>query len=98
MNADANQGATIVLSVVVPLLNEADVLAETYQRLKDELEAIGEPYEILFVDDGSIDDSRAILTEKSLSDPTVRVLALSRNFGHEMATTAGLPHARGQAW
>lgn len=86
-----------VLSVVVPLLNEEEVLEETYHRLKQELDAIGESYEIIFVDDGSTDRSRAILAEKVSQDPTVRVIALSRNFGHEMATTAGLNQARGQA-
>jgi dolichol-phosphate mannosyltransferase len=86
-----------VLSVVVPLLNEEDVLDETYARLKENLDALGEPYEMVFVDDGSTDRSRAILAAKSMNDPTVRVVALSRNFGHEMATTAGLQHARGQA-
>jgi dolichol-phosphate mannosyltransferase len=49
------------------------------------------------VDDGSTDRSQAILLAKSEADPTVRVVALARNFGHEMATTAGLHHARGQA-
>src|SRR6266851_8903598 len=88
---------TPVLSVVVPLLNEAPVLEETIRRLREELDFIGEPYEIIFVDDGSTDDSRAILTRHSLSDPRIRIMALSRNFGHEMATTAGLEQARGQA-
>jgi dolichol-phosphate mannosyltransferase len=88
---------TPVLSVIVPLLNEADVLDETVQRLRAELDYIGEPYEIIFVDDGSTDESRAILTRHSLSDPRIRIVALSRNFGHEMATTAGLELAKGQA-
>lgn len=86
-----------VLSIVVPLLNEEDVLEQTYHLLKQHLDALGETYEIVFVDDGSTDRSRAILAAKSQADPTVRVVALSRNFGHEMATTAGLHHARGQA-
>jgi len=89
--------AAPVLSVVVPLLNEEAVLEETYCCLKTHLDALGEPYEIVFVDDGSTDRSRAILAAKSLADPAVRVVILSRNFGHEMATTAGLHHARGQA-
>jgi dolichol-phosphate mannosyltransferase len=85
------------LSVVVPLLNEEDVLDQTYTELKRHLDALNEPYEIVFVDDGSTDRSRAILAAKSQVDPCVRIVALSRNFGHEMATTAGLHHARGKA-
>lgn len=85
------------LSVVIPLLNEEEVLEQTYRVLKEHLDALGESYEMVFVDDGSTDRSRAILAARSLTDPTVRVVALSRNFGHEMATTAGLHHARGQA-
>jgi hypothetical protein len=86
-----------VLSVVVPLLNEEAVLEQTYTTLRAHLEALGETYELIFVDDGSTDRSRAILEEKARLDPHVRVVVLSRNFGHEMATTAGLRHARGQA-
>jgi polyisoprenyl-phosphate glycosyltransferase len=85
-----------VLSVVVPLLNEEEVVEHTYARLKRQLDSLGEPYEIVFVDDGSTDRSRVILAAKVRADPTVRVVALSRNFGHEMATTAGLHYARGQ--
>jgi glycosyltransferase involved in cell wall biosynthesis len=86
-----------VLSIVVPLLNEEEVLNTTYRRLKETLDGLGETYEILFVDDGSTDGSRGLLAAIAAHDPAVRVLALSRNFGHEMATTAGLHHARGQA-
>src|SRR5262249_55249161 len=84
------------LSVVGPLLNEEAGLEQTFGRLKAELDGLGESYEIIFVDDGSTDRSRAILTAKALTDPTVRLVVLSRNFGHEMATTAGLHHARGR--
>jgi glycosyltransferase involved in cell wall biosynthesis len=97
LNGSTPAVRTPVLSVVVPLLNESAVLDETVRRLREELDFIGEPYEILFVDDGSTDDSRAILTKYSLSDPRIRIVALSRNFGHEMATTAGLEQAKGQA-
>lgn len=85
-----------LLSIVIPLLNEEEVLEQTYRSLKEHLQAIGETYEIVFVDDGSTDRSRAILAAISLDDPTIRIVALSRNFGHEMATTAGLHHSRGQ--
>ena len=86
-----------VLSIVVPLLNEEAVLEKTYRCLTDHLVKLGEPYEIVFVDDGSTDRSRALLVAKTLTDTAVRVVCLSRNFGHEMATTAGLQNARGQA-
>lgn len=85
------------LSVVIPLLNEEEVLPKTYARLQEVLGPLGETYELVFVDDGSTDRSRAILADLSRTDPRVRVVALSRNFGHEMATTAGLHHARGRA-
>jgi dolichol-phosphate mannosyltransferase len=97
MTSSPDFAETPVLSVVVPLLNEEEVLDETYLSLKKHLDALKVTYEIIFVDDGSTDRSRSLLIAKSMSDPTVRVLALSRNFGHEMATTAGLRHARGQA-
>jgi dolichol-phosphate mannosyltransferase len=82
---------------VVPLLNEEAVLEVTYASLKHHLDNLGESYEIVFVDDGSTDRSRAILAARALHDPTIRIVGLSRNFGHEMATTAGLHHTRGQA-
>lgn len=99
---DADQGGTeqvapCELSIVVPLLNEREVLDESYQRLKTELQSIGASYEIIFVDDGSTDGSRDKLQELSALDPAVRVIGLSRNFGHEIATTAGLHYAKGQA-
>jgi dolichol-phosphate mannosyltransferase len=86
-----------VLSVVIPLLNEEEVLEATYTHLKKHLDGLNLTYEMIFVDDGSTDRSRALLAAKSLHDPAVRVVGLSRNFGHEMATTAGLHEARGQA-
>jgi dolichol-phosphate mannosyltransferase len=92
-----SDAAPPVLSIVIPLLNEEDVLEQTYATLKQHLGALKDSYEIVFVDDGSTDRSRAILAAKSLSDSTVRIVALARNFGHEMATTAGLHYARGQA-
>ena len=97
MSGSPEAVAVPILSVVVPLLNEEDVLEETYRRLKLQLDALGDSYEIVFVDDGSTDRSRAILEAKAALDATVRVVCLARNFGHEMATTAGLHHARGRA-
>jgi dolichol-phosphate mannosyltransferase len=93
----APQSEAPVLSIVIPLLNEEAVIEQTYAALTEHLQALGETYEIVFVDDGSTDCSRAILKALALRDPAVRVVGLSRNFGHEMATTAGIRYARGHA-
>lgn len=86
-----------VLSIVIPLLNEEEVLQTTYSSLKEHLDTLKISCEMVFVDDGSTDESQAILKDISRKDPRVRIVALARNFGHEMATTAGLHFARGQA-
>ena len=75
MSADAP-----VLSVVIPLLNEEEVLEQTYAELKRHLGVLQDTYEIVFIDDGSTDRSRAILAAKSLDDPTVRVSATHSSF------------------
>jgi polyisoprenyl-phosphate glycosyltransferase len=86
-----------ILSIVIPLLNEEAVIEATYSTMKKFLDDLGESYELIFVDDGSTDRSRAILATRALDEPTVRIVGLSRNFGHEMATTAGIHVARGRA-
>ncbi len=86
-----------LLSVVVPVFNEQDVIDEFYGRLKKTLDSLGETHEILFVDDGSRDGTLSRLLAFQKSDPRVRVLELSRNFGHQYAITAGLDHASGSA-
>lgn len=87
----------VVLSVVVPVYNEAEVLHETLTRLRGVMQRLGEPYELLFVDDGSTDGSDRILEGLRDEDEHVGVLSFSRNFGHQVAITAGMEHARGQA-
>ncbi len=86
-----------VLSVVVPLFNEHENLPELYRRLVASLEAIGEPFELVFVNDGSRDSTPAMLDLLAVTDPRVTALHLSRNFGHQPAVTAGIDHARGHA-
>lgn len=86
-----------MLSVVLPVFNEAATLGELHRRLLAVLEEDGESFEILYVDDGSTDESRALLLELHRQDPRVVVLGLSRNFGHQLAITAGVDHARGDA-
>jgi dolichol-phosphate mannosyltransferase len=85
----------MLLSVVVPLLNEKNNLLELHRRLAAVAEKIGCDREIILVDDGSIDGSDQIIRELVARDPTVTGLRLSRNFGHEAASTAGMDAARG---
>ncbi len=85
------------LSIVVPLYNEEAVLMEFHQRTSKILDEIGESAEILYVNDGSRDRSLSILSNLREKDPRVSVVNLSRNFGKEIALTAGLDHSRGEA-
>ena len=85
-----------LLSLVVPVYNESEVLRTFYERAATALSVLaGLDYEIVFVDDGSRDDSYEQLAELARKNPHVRVLKFSRNFGHQIAITAGLDHARG---
>ena len=84
-----------LLSVVAPVFNEQDTVRVFCERTAA---ALGElPFEIVLVDDGSSDDTPAILAELAAADRRVRVVTLSRNFGHQTALTAGLEHAAGDA-
>ena len=86
------------LSVVVPCYDEEAVIGETHRRLAAALEAIPDiDFEIVYVDDGSRDSTLALLRDMQRSDSRVRVVALSRNFGHQIAVTAGLAEAGGDA-
>jgi dolichol-phosphate mannosyltransferase len=89
--------ATPELSVVVPIYNEAAVLPELGRRLAAVLPACASSWEVLYVDDGSTDDSPAILLAAAAGNPAVRVVRFTRNFGHQAAVTAGIEHARGAA-
>ncbi|WMD19735.1 glycosyltransferase family 2 protein [Achromobacter seleniivolatilans] len=85
----------IQLSIVIPFLNEQDVLPICYAKLEVILRKLALPYEIVFVDDGSSDESVPILAAVMRRNPGVRVVRLSRNFGKEAAMSAGLAHTRG---
>ena len=87
-------GQSIELSIVVPVLNEADNLRPLYEEIRH---AVGDRYgyEILFIDDGSSDSSFAILSEILQNDPRVRIIRFRRNFGQTAALSAGFEHARG---
>ena len=84
-------------SVVIPIYNEAEVLPTLYQRLTKTMEEVGEPYEIIFVNDGSTDASPTILSTLRAQDTRVKLVSFSRNFGHQMAITAGLDYSSGDA-
>ncbi len=86
-----------VLSVVVPVYNEEEVLPETIRRLQLSLQTIGQPFEVIWVNDGSRDGTLRILRALCQADPRCKLLSLARNFGHQTAITAGMDHASGQA-
>jgi glycosyltransferase involved in cell wall biosynthesis len=90
-------GPPMELSIVVPCMNEEDGLEETNRRLIVSLERLGLSFEILYVDDGSTDSTFAVAQALQARDSRIRVLSLSRNFGHQIAITAGMEHATGAA-
>ena len=89
--------AGIRLSVIVPCLNEQEVIGGTHERLTAALESAALDFEIIYVDDGSTDGTPDILRELQARDSRVRIVRFSRNFGHQIAITAGLEHASGDA-
>jgi glycosyltransferase involved in cell wall biosynthesis len=86
-----------VFSVVVPMFNEAAGILLLHERLTAVMDGMGEPWEVVLVNDGSRDATLATVEALRERDPRVAVVNLSRNFGKEIATTAGLDHARGAA-
>jgi len=90
-----------VLSLVLPIFNEEAIIPELDRRLRAFLaevgNEVGDAWEVIFVDDGSKDRSLALLKELAATEPRYKLLSLSRNFGHQMAITAGLDRAEGEA-
>lgn len=87
----------IKYSIVVPVYNEEEVLPETYKRLTKVMSRTGESYEIIFVNDGSRDKTMEIAEKMTRDDKHIRLINFSRNFGHQIAVTAGMEHSSGQA-
>ena len=85
------------LTVVAPVFNERDSLPDLYRRVRATMEALGESWELILVDDGSTDGSGQAIAELARRDRHLRPIHFARNFGHQIAVTAGLDHARGQA-
>jgi dolichol-phosphate mannosyltransferase len=85
------------LSVVIACFNEALVIDEMYRRMSAAArQAAGDSYEIIFINDGSTDATSQRMVGLSIADPRVVIIALSRNFGHQVALSAGLAHTRGE--
>ena len=87
----------MLLSVIIPCYNEEAVLRATHERLTSVINGMNVDYELIFVNDGSRDRTQEILAELQTFDHHLRVLLLSRNFGHQIAVTAGLEEATGAA-
>jgi glycosyltransferase involved in cell wall biosynthesis len=83
------------VSIVIPVLNEEENVEPLYERLRDVLDREASRREILYVDDGSTDATAAKIKALHEKDPSVKLICLSRNFGHQLALTAGLDHAQG---
>ena len=86
-----------VFSVVIPCYNEEEVIMESYRRITAVMLSMGEPYELVFVNDGSKDATPALLNRLADEDNSVRVLHFARNAGHQIAVSAGLDYAAGSA-
>jgi polyisoprenyl-phosphate glycosyltransferase len=86
-----------VYSVIAPVFNEIETLPHFYRRVIEVMEGVAEPFELVLINDGSMDGSFLAMQELHRSDPRVRVINFSRNFGHQIAISAGLDYARGEA-
>src|SRR3990167_6219732 len=85
------------LSIIIPAYNEGDNIQKVYDRLKGVEKSFRDPFEIIFVNDGSVDGSMDIMKGLASSDRNVKVIEISRNFGHQIAIKAGLGFVSGDA-
>lgn len=84
-------------SIIAPIFNEAESMPELYRRVSAVMDATREPWELILIDDGSSDNSTGMIQELAKQDARVRPVIFARNFGHQIAVTAGLDYARGDA-
>jgi polyisoprenyl-phosphate glycosyltransferase len=87
----------ITYSIIAPIFNEKENLFELHRRVVEVMDSMGEPWEVILVDDGSTDGSTDIIRELAKKDKRVRPVIFARNFGHQIAITAGWDYARGEA-
>src|SRR5215469_182735 len=88
---------TVKYSIVIPIYNEEESFPALVKRLRDVMDQLDGPAEVVLVDDGSKDASYQLLTDVNAEDPRFKIVQLSRNFGHQIAITAGMDVASGQA-
>ena len=88
---------SITYSIIAPIYNEIESLPLLYRRVADVMESTGQPWELILVDDGSTDGSTDKIRELAAADARVRPVIFARNFGHQIAITAGWDYARGDA-
>ena len=86
-----------IISIIAPIYNEVNNIPELYRRIGEVLDSAGDPWEIVMVDDGSTDGSTELIREYRNQDPRVAPVIFARNFGHQIAVTAGLDYCRGDA-
>ena len=87
----------ITYSIIAPIYNELENIPELYRRVSDVMDSTGEPWELVLVDDGSTDGSTEVIRNLAKEDECVRPVIFARNFGHQIAITAGWDYARGEA-
>ena len=83
-------------SIIIPAYNEEENIAPLINEIRAVCDKLNEPYEVIFVDDGSMDHSLEILKQEAVSWPAIRVIGLRRNYGQTAAISTGIEHARGE--
>ena len=86
-----------IYSIIAPIFNESGNIQELYHRIRDVLDSTGESWEIILIDDGSTDDSADLIRQYAAQDARVKPVIFARNFGHQIAVTAGLDYSQGDA-
>jgi dolichol-phosphate mannosyltransferase len=94
-SSGSRRGGPVRISAVLPVFDEQENIPEAYRRTTATLASLTDEYEILFVNDGSADESLSMLEQLAATDPRVRVIDFSRNFGHQVAISAGMYYAGG---
>ncbi|MBN2500511.1 MAG: glycosyltransferase family 2 protein [Anaerolineales bacterium] len=89
--------ATPTFSIIAPIWNEIETLPELYRRVSEVMDQTGDPWELILIDDGSTDGSTDQIRAMAEEDARIRPVIFARNFGHQIAVTAGLDYSRGQA-